>query len=186
MLCAVLAMSATSIIAPLHRKNMFCIRNSAHFVLAATTARRISPALPVRWINRTVSNLPVPSTDSSNNHGTAFASGAICLATALPFTQLPSLSCHVGPAKCRPITDPSWFKNWIGAINAQRPIETAVNLIFTSNGLYLLCFPPYQLSSDCKNYPAEGGTFNEITQSLSRFGQRKRLSHNWFDRTVFK
>ena len=29
------------------------------------------------------------------------------LGTALPFTQLPSLSCHVGPAKCRPMTDPS-------------------------------------------------------------------------------
>jgi hypothetical protein len=29
----------------------------------------------VRWINRTVFNLQVPPTDSSNNHGTAVASG---------------------------------------------------------------------------------------------------------------
>ena len=32
-------------------------------------------------------------------------------------------------------------------------------------------FSPYQLSSDCKNYPPEGAAFNEITQSLSRFDQ---------------
>src|SRR5580704_1780520 len=44
-------------------------------------------------------------------------------------------------------------------------------------------FSPYQLSSDCKNYPPEGAAFNEITQSLSRFGQRERLCHDRFDRT---
>src|ERR1700733_700422 len=44
-------------------------------------------------------------------------------------------------------------------------------------------FSPYQLSSDCKNYPPEGTAFNEITQSLSRFGQRERLCHDRFDRT---
>jgi hypothetical protein len=47
-------------------------------------------------------------------------------------------------------------------------------------------FSPYQLSSDCKNYPPEGAAFNEITQSLSRFGQRERLSHDRFDRTGLK
>jgi hypothetical protein len=47
-------------------------------------------------------------------------------------------------------------------------------------------FPPYQLSSDCKNYPPEGAAFNEITQSLSRFGQRERLRHERFDRTGLK
>src|ERR1700693_2007466 len=45
---------------------------------------------------------------------------------------------------------------------------------------------PYQWSSDCKNYPPEGAAFNEITQSLSRFGQRERLRHNRFDRTGLK
>jgi hypothetical protein len=38
------------------------------------------PCVPVRWINRTVPNLPVPPTDSSNNHGSALASGATCFA----------------------------------------------------------------------------------------------------------
>ena len=52
-------------------------------------------------------NLPAPPTDSSNNHGTAVASGEGCLAIASPFTQLPSLSCQVGPAKCLPIRAPS-------------------------------------------------------------------------------
>ena len=51
---------------------------------------------------------------------------------------------------------------------------------------YLLCFPPHQLSSDCKNYPPEGAAFNEITQSLSRFDQRERLSDDRFDRTGLK
>jgi hypothetical protein len=32
------------------------------------------------------------------------------------------------------------------------------------------------LSSDCKNYPPEGAAFNEITQSLSRFGQREIIN----------
>jgi hypothetical protein len=36
-------------------------------------------------------------------------------------------------------------------------------------------FSRYQLSSDCKNYPPEGAAFNEITQSLSRFGQGRLL-----------
>src|SRR3984893_14046594 len=44
-------------------------------------------------------------------------------------------------------------------------------------------FSPYQLLSDCKNYPPEGAAFNEITQSLSRFGQRERLRHDRCDRT---
>src|SRR5271170_2574908 len=45
---------------------------------------------------------------------------------------------------------------------------------------------PYQLLSDCKNYPPEGAAFNEITQSLSRFGQRERLRHDRSDRTGLK
>src|SRR5271170_8248363 len=45
---------------------------------------------------------------------------------------------------------------------------------------------PYPLSSDCKNYPPEGAAFHEITQSLSRFGQRERLRHDRFDRTGLK
>src|SRR6202035_2481764 len=47
-------------------------------------------------------------------------------------------------------------------------------------------FSPNQLWSDCENYPPEGATFNEITQSLSRFGQRERLRHDRFDRTGLK
>ena len=47
-------------------------------------------------------------------------------------------------------------------------------------------FFPYQWSSDCKNYPPEGAAFNEITQSLSRVGQRERLHHDRFDCTGLK
>src|SRR5580700_11085436 len=47
-------------------------------------------------------------------------------------------------------------------------------------------FSPYQLSSDGKNYPPEGAAFNEITQSLSRFDQRERLSDDRFDRARLK
>ena len=43
-------------------------------------------------------------------------------------------------------------------------------------------FSPYQLSSDCKNYPPEGAAFNEVTQCVGRFGQREGLCHNRFDR----
>src|ERR1700761_8442701 len=50
----------------------------------------------------------------------------------------------------------------------------------------LSCFSPHQLSSNCKNYPPEGAVFNEITQSLSRFGQRECLRHDRFDRTGLK
>ena len=45
---------------------------------------------------------------------------------------------------------------------------------------------PHQLSSYCKNYPPEGAVFNEITQSLSRFDQRERLSDDRFDRAGLK
>src|ERR1700720_639789 len=45
---------------------------------------------------------------------------------------------------------------------------------------------PLNLSSDCKNYPPEGAAFNEVTQSLSRFDQRERLSNDRFDRTGLK
>src|SRR6202008_3598660 len=47
-------------------------------------------------------------------------------------------------------------------------------------------FFPHQLSSNCKNYPPKGAVFNEITQSLSRFGQREGLRHDRFDRAGFK
>jgi hypothetical protein len=47
-------------------------------------------------------------------------------------------------------------------------------------------FSACQLSSDRENHPPEGAIFNEITLSLSRFGQRERFSHDWFDRTGSK
>src|ERR1700722_18521688 len=47
-------------------------------------------------------------------------------------------------------------------------------------------FCPFQLSSDCQNDPPEGAVFNEITQSVSRFGQRERLRDDRFDRTRLK
>src|SRR5882672_1939257 len=47
-------------------------------------------------------------------------------------------------------------------------------------------FSPHQLSSDCKNYPPEGAALNEITQSISRFGQREALGYDRFDRAGLK
>src|SRR5580692_9486162 len=47
-------------------------------------------------------------------------------------------------------------------------------------------FSPYQLSSDCKNYPPEGAALYEVTQSISRFSQRECFSHNRFDRAGLK
>src|SRR5260370_14398586 len=57
------------------------------------------------------------------------------------------------------------------------------SLIAERNTCYVF---PHQLWSDCKNYPPEGAAFNEITQSLSRFDQRERLSDDRFDRTESK
>ena len=45
---------------------------------------------------------------------------------------------------------------------------------------------PPRLSSNCKNYPPEGAAFNEITQSISRFGQRESFRHDRFDRAGLK
>src|SRR6266403_1677922 len=39
---------------------------------------------------------------------------------------------------------------------------------------------------DCENDPAEGAAFNQVTQSISRFGQWEGLGHDRFDRTGFK
>src|SRR5260370_20150572 len=47
-------------------------------------------------------------------------------------------------------------------------------------------FSPYQLSSDCKNYPPEGAALNEVTQSVRCFSQRERLCHDGLDRPGLK
>jgi hypothetical protein len=47
-------------------------------------------------------------------------------------------------------------------------------------------FSPHQLSSDCENNPPERASLYELTQSISRFCQRKGLSHDRFDRTGLK
>src|SRR5260221_3054056 len=40
--------------------------------------------------------------------------------------------------------------------------------------------------SDSENDPAEGAAVDQVTQSISRFGQWEGLSHDRFDRTGFK
>src|SRR6266700_5857839 len=45
---------------------------------------------------------------------------------------------------------------------------------------------PNIMASDCENDPAEGAAINQVTQSISRFGQWEGLSHDRFDRTGFK
>ena len=40
--------------------------------------------------------------------------------------------------------------------------------------------------SDCEDDPAEGAVLNQVTQSISRFGQREGLAHDRFDRAGLK
>src|SRR5437016_3290493 len=49
----------------------------------------------------------------------------------------------------------------------------------------MFCFSLWN-SSDCEDDSAEGTALNQITQSSSRFCQRKGLRHDRFDRTGFK
>ena len=44
----------------------------------------------------------------------------------------------------------------------------------------------HQSLSDCEDDPAEGAALNQVTQSISRFGQREGLSHDRFDRAGLK
>src|SRR6202521_4826744 len=52
--------------------------------------------------------------------------------------------------------------------------------------IVLLSPSSHQSLSCCEDDPAEGAALNQVTQSISRFGQREGLSHNRFDRTGFK
>jgi molybdate transport system ATP-binding protein len=47
-------------------------------------------------------------------------------------------------------------------------------------------FSSYQSLSDCEDDPPEGAAVNQVTQSISRFGQREGLSHDRFDRAGLK
>src|SRR5437899_9146122 len=59
--------------------------------------------------------------------------------------------------------------------------------VFMYCSLIVICVPLLSQSlSDCEDDPAEGAALNQVTQSISRFGQRKGLSHDRFDRTGFK
>src|SRR5580658_3715998 len=40
--------------------------------------------------------------------------------------------------------------------------------------------------SDCEDDPAKGATFNQVTQSIRRLGQRERLCHDGLDRSGLK
>src|SRR5258708_3384067 len=40
----------------------------------------------------------------------------------------------------------------------------------------------HQSLSSCEDDPAEGAALNQVTQSISRFGQREGLRHDRFDR----
>src|SRR6266852_5082802 len=44
----------------------------------------------------------------------------------------------------------------------------------------------HQSQSDCEDDSAERAALNQVTQSISRFGQRKVLRHNRFDRAGLK
>jgi hypothetical protein len=41
-------------------------------------------------------------------------------------------------------------------------------------------------ASDCEDDSAEGAALNQVTQSISRFGQREGLSHDRLDRAGLK
>src|SRR5271166_3594369 len=44
----------------------------------------------------------------------------------------------------------------------------------------------HQSLSCCEDDPAKGAALNQVTQSISRFGQREGLSHDRFDRVGLK
>src|ERR1700687_3539533 len=44
----------------------------------------------------------------------------------------------------------------------------------------------HDTKSCCEDDPAEGAALNQVTQSISRFGQREGLSHDRFDRAGLK
>jgi hypothetical protein len=55
---------------------------------------------------------------------------------------------------------------------------------FILRGFHLI-LSSFQFPSNCENDPAEGAALNQVTQSISRFGQREGLGHNRFDRSGF-
>jgi hypothetical protein len=50
------------------------------------------------------------------------------------------------------------------------------------SSLFMYSSPLIKAVSDCEDDSAEGAALNQITQSISRFGQREGLSHYRFDR----
>src|SRR5437899_12255447 len=59
--------------------------------------------------------------------------------------------------------------------------------VFMYCSLIVICVPLLSQSlSDCEDDPAEGAALNQVTQRISRFGQREGLSHNRFDRAGFE
>src|SRR5207245_6843092 len=55
-----------------------------------------------------------------------------------------------------------------------------------ASNLFLYSFASHQSLTDYEDYPAEGPALNQVTQSISRLGQRKGLRHDRFDRAGFK
>jgi len=62
------------------------------------------PTVSRRWMLAVLARIPAPSVDfaARRSHGIAPGSGPGSWAFTSPTTLLPSLACHVGPAKCVP------------------------------------------------------------------------------------
>src|SRR5213593_3031952 len=79
--------------------------------------------------------------------------------------------------------------------SVSRPVMT-ISACFSAAGLAVVSaiFPsslsmhssPHQRLSNSEDDPAEGAALNEVTQSISRFGQREGLGHDRFDRAGLK
>jgi hypothetical protein len=66
-----------------------------------------------------------------------------------------------------------------GQANAASATSNEGNFSFQ---LVHIFFSSHQSLSDCEDDPAEGAALNQVTQRISRFGQREGLRHNRFDR----
>ena len=68
--------------------------------------------------------------------------------------------------------------NGFMAKRAQGTVGEAIDFEFIDHS--------FQNLSNCEDDPAEGAVLNQVTQSISRLGQRKGLSHDRFDRARLK
>src|SRR5260370_23155111 len=77
------------------------------------------------------------------------------------------------------------FTNCFAVARPMPLLPPVMRAIFPSS-FFMYSSPLIKDLSDCKDDPAEGAALHQVTQRISRFGQRKGLSHARFDRAGLK